>query len=160
MKKIIFFCGALLISISSYTQSTDDIAIIQGLWGKEKRAIVEQYMDLSTTEATAFWGAYESYETSRKELGRERLEILTEYADSYLELSDEIASDLIRRGIANNISYQKLAKKTFKQMEKTIPSVKAAKFIQLENYFRIAILMEIQDDIPFIGELDDLIIEK
>jgi len=157
MKKLIIFCGALLISISGYAQSTDDIAIIQGLWGKEKRAIVEQYMDLSTAEATPFWNAYETYETSRKELGSERLGILTEYADSYFELSNETASDLIHRGIANNISYQKLAKKTFKDMSKVIPPVKAAKFIQLENYFRIAILMEIQDEIPFIGELDELI---
>ena len=159
MKNLIIFCAALLISISSYAQSTDDIAIIQGLWGKEKRAIVEQYMDLSAEEATSFWGAYETYESSRKELGAERLEILTAYADNYFELTEEIASDLIHRGIANNISYQKLAKKTFKQMDKSISTVKAAKFIQLENYFRIAILMEIQEGIPFVGELDDLIIE-
>lgn len=160
MKKITIFCATLLITIIGYSQSTDDIAIIQGLWGKEKRALVEEYMDLSAEEAPSFWSVYETYESSRKELGREKFDILMEYADNYLGLTDETASDLINRGVANNIAIQKLMKKTFKQMDKSISSVQAAKFIQLENYLLIATLSSIQNEIPFIGELDDLIIEE
>ena len=160
MKKLTLICCTLFISLSGYTQSTDDIAIIQGLWGKEKKDIVEQYMELTTAEESAFWDIYESYELSRKELGRERLAILQEYADNYFNLSNEMASDLIHRGIENNIAIQKLAKKTFKKMEKSIPPVKAALFIQLENYFLIATQMEIQDNILFIGDLEDLMIKE
>ena len=89
-------------------------------------------------------------------MGRERLAILNQYADNYDSLTDEMASDLIYRGITNNMAIDKLIKKTFKQMSKSIPALKAALFVQLENYFMIEMQAEIQENILFIGELDSL----
>jgi hypothetical protein len=65
----------------------------------------------------------------------------------------------MNKAIDNNIALQKLLQKTFKSMSKVIPPVKAAQFIQLENYFMVTLQMEIQEDLPFIGELEDMIDE-
>ena len=114
-------------------------------------------MDLSAEEESLFWSEYDIYETSRKELGKERISIINEYVENYGSLSDEKASELMNKAIANNMAIQKLAKKTFKRMSKSISAVKAAQFIQLENYFITSIQMYLQENLPFIGELEDLI---
>lgn len=160
MKKIITIAFTILISLTGYSQNNDEIQIIQDLWGLEKKEIVSTYMKLTSEEATSFWEEYNKYETSRKELGRERLTILNEYADNYENLSDEIASDLMKRGLANQMSIDKLINKTFKKMSKSIPSKKAALFVQLENYFMVVTKMAIQESIFFIGELDGLMIKE
>lgn len=154
MKKLLTITFILFVSIAAKAQTQDDIAFFQSIWGSEKRAMVEAYMEnLTTNEATAFWTEYEAYEISRKELGKERVMILSDYADNYGSLTGEKATDLINDAYANNIAIQKLLKKTFKKMSKSIDAVKVAKFIQLENYFMLMIQMNIQESIPFVDEL-------
>jgi len=160
MKKLLIISCTLLISIGVNAQSTDDVNLIQSIWGKEKRVIVQDYMILTPEEVMPFWEDYDAYELSRKDLGKDRIAILQEYADNFETLTDDKAADLINRGIANNIAIQKLAQKTFKKMSKSISSLKAARFIQLENYFLVSIQMYILESIPFVGELDDMMIEK
>jgi len=157
VKKVAFTCCILIASLISKAQTSDDITLIQSLWGMEKRAIIEDYMNLSAEEETLFWSEYDIYEASRKELGKERISIINEYVENYGSLSDEKASELMNKVITNNIAIQKLAKKTFKRMSKSISAVKAAQFIQLENYFVTSIQMYLQENLPFIGELEELI---
>jgi hypothetical protein len=157
MKKIPIFCFLFLLSLGMKAQTSDEISMIQSLWGMEKRAIVEEYMPLTPVEEPAFWTEYEAYEKARKELGKEKILIISEYVDNYGSLTDEKATQLMNRAIANNIALQKLLQKTFKSMSKVVSPVKAAQFIQLENYFMVTLQMEIQDGLPFIGELEDKI---
>jgi hypothetical protein len=157
MKKIPIFCFVFLLSLGMKAQTSDEISMIQSLWGMEKRAIVEEYMPLTPVEEPAFWTEYEAYEKARKELGKEKILIISEYVDNYGSLTDEKATQLMNRAIANNIALQKLLQKTFKSMSKVVSPVKAAQFIQLENYFMVTLQMEIQDGLPFIGELEDKI---
>ncbi|MEA3460862.1 MAG: hypothetical protein U9R49_03210, partial [Bacteroidota bacterium] len=134
-------------------QTTDEISFFQSIWGMEKKAIVESYMDLSETQAAAFWPVYEDYEVKRKELGKDKVNLLSDYAKNYGSMSGDNATDLIHRGAANNIAMQKLMKKTFNKLAKSLDPVTAAKFVQLENYFIVMIQMTIQESIPFIDEL-------
>ena len=150
MKNLFAISVVLLITMGAKAQTTDDIAFFQSIWGMEKRAIVESYMDLSEADATAFWPEYEAYEVSRKELGQERVMILEDYAKNYATLSAEKAKELINKTVANNIAYQKLLKKTFKKMSKSVDADTVAKFVQLENYFITMIQMTIMENIPFV----------
>lgn len=155
MKNLLSITFILLISLGVNAQSADDIEFFQSIWGMEKRAMVEVYMDnLTTDEATAFWSEYEVYETARKDLGKERVKILSDYADNYGSLTGEKATELINGAYSNNVAIQKLLKKTFKKMSKSIDAVKVAKFIQLENYFLLMIQMSIQESIPFVDEFE------
>ena len=113
---------------------------------------MESYMDLSETQAAAFWPVYEDYEVQRKELGKDKVNLLSDYAKNYATLDGETATDLIHRAAANNIAIQKLMKKTFNKLAKTLDPVTAARFIQLENYFIVMIQVSIQESIPFIVE--------
>lgn len=153
MKRSLTIGLMLVLALGLQAQTQDDINFFQNLWGMEKRAIVEAYMGFTEVDAAAFWPEYEAYETTRKELGKERVMILSDYAENYGSLSAEKATELINRAAANNIAIQKLLKKTFKKMSKTMDAVTVAKFIQLENYFLIMIQMSIQESIPFVDEI-------
>ena len=155
MKNVIAISFLLIASLGLKAQTQDDIAFFQSIWGMEKRAIVEAYMtDLSADETSAFWEIYDAYEVSRKDLGQKRVEILKDYAENYGSITGDKATELINGAATNNIAFQKLLKKTFKKMSKSMDAVQAAKFIQLENYFLIMIQMEIQQSIPFVDEFE------
>ena len=143
----------LVLALGLKAQTTDEISFYQSIWGMEKQAIVESYMDLSETQAAAFWPVYEEYEVKRKELGKDKVNLLSDYAKNYGSLNGDKAIDLVHRGVANNIAIQKLMKKTFNKLSKSLDPVTAAKFIQLENYFIVMIQMSIQESIPFIDEI-------
>ena len=153
MKRSITIGVMLVIALGLKAQTMDEISFYQDIWGMEKQAIVESYMDLSEAQAAVFWPAYDAYEIKRKELGQDKVMLLSDYAKYYNKLSGEVAKDIIHRATANNIAMQKLLKKTFNKLSKSLDPVTAAKFVQLENYFIVMIQMGIQETIPFIDEL-------
>lgn len=153
MKRTLTIAFLLFLAWGVKAQTSDDVAFFQSIWGMEKRAIVEDYMDLSEANAAVFWPLYEAYEVARKGLGKQRVANLSDYAKNYNTLSGEKATELINKAYSINVSMQKLFKKTFQKMSKAMDPVTAAKFIQLENYFMLIIQMTIQENIPFVDEV-------
>ena len=144
----------LVLALGLKAQTPDEISFYQSIWGMEKQAIVEAYMDLTEAQAAAFWPVYEEYEVKRKELGKDKVQLLNDYAENYGSMTGENATDIINRAAANNIAIQKLLKKTFKKSSKSLDPLTAAKFIQVENYFIVMIQMSIQESLPFIDEFE------
>jgi hypothetical protein len=64
---------------------------MQAAFGMEKKTMVEQFVKPDPSIKDAFWTLYDEYETSRKELGKKRLELLKKYADTYSNMSNEAA---------------------------------------------------------------------
>ena len=153
MKKL-FLLSVLFISISSFAQSADDVALLQSLYGKSKGDIMKDYLNLSEPQATAFQSVYDNYEADRKALGQKKLQIINDYAINYDKITDEKADELAKNNLKNNVDFEKLLSKVYGKAKKVIGPINAAKFIQLEQYFQTTIRASVQDDIPFIGELD------
>ncbi len=155
MKKLLLI---LLLSSCSYSfaQSTikEDIDILQGIYGKTKKELVDQYMNLNGSKAEAFWKTYDAYEAERKVLGKKKLELIGKYADSYETLTDIKADELAKATLANSLAYEKLFAKYYELSKKSIGALQAAKFIQLEVALQTEVRSEIQNTIPFIGEID------
>jgi hypothetical protein len=156
MKKLSVILVLAIASFSSYAQSSykEDVELVQSIYGKSKSDLVRQYMNLSDTQAAAFTKVYDNYEVERKSLGQTKLQLINNYAESYATLTDEKADELAKGTLKNNQDYEKLYSKTYGQMKKAIGAINAAKFIQLEVYLQTVIRNEIQESIPFIGELD------
>jgi hypothetical protein len=158
MKKIfsMLTLAVMILSVSSLKSfaQTDEIQLIQSMWGIEKREIVKQYMALSEAEATAFWPVYDAYQEEYKALGKERLMIISDYADNLATITNEKADELALRLLKNNASVDKLQSKYYAKFKKVIPATRAVQFMQLDTYLQTMIRAEIQNNIPFIGELD------
>jgi hypothetical protein len=132
----------------------DETQMIQGMYGMEKRDIVKQYMVLSPPEADKFWKIYDEYEVERKKVGAERIQILMDYANAYSGMTNEQADNLMNRIFSSDMAYEKMRKTYYTKMAKELGALKAATFFQLEGYLQTAVRFTVQDNIPFIGELE------
>lgn len=154
--KRLFFILILAVSANVLAQGTskEDIDIIQSIYGKSKLDLVKGYMTFSDSEMDAFMKVYDKYEADRKALGRKKIQLIDDYAQNYASLTDEKADELSKEILKNNLDYQKLFSDYYKKFKKAIGPMKSAQFLQLEIYLQTTIQAELQDAVPFIGEID------
>lgn len=155
MKKMTGLTAILLLfAVSMFAQvSRGDVELIQKTFGMEKAALIKEYMELTPKQDSAFWPVYNRYENERKALGLQRISLIDEYMKSIENTSVENATRLVDKGVALEINFKRLQKKYFTEMAKKIGPVKAAQFYQFENYLNNLVNINIQENIPFIGEL-------
>jgi hypothetical protein len=155
MKKIMTLLLAISLTTFVFGQSNkEDIDLIQSIYGKEKKAIVADFIKIEdATKKDAFWKIYDEYEVKRKELGQRRVALLERYANSYATLDDATTSDIIDQTAVLGVQTDKLIQTYQKKIEKAAGAKPAAQFFQLEAYFLSAIRVAIFESIPFIGEL-------
>jgi hypothetical protein len=155
MKNFLMLTAFILLSAATIAQSNkEDIAIVQNMFGKDKKELVQAYMTIPEAQKAGFWTMYDEYEESRKKLGRERIALIQDYANAYDSLNDKKASDLMNRKILWLNNYTGMQKKYYASFAKLIGGIQASKFFQLEDYLENNIRLAIQESIPFIDELD------
>jgi hypothetical protein len=156
-KNILIFFGAMLLAMT-FVQTTnaqsnkEETEFMQSIFGMEKKAIVAEFLKLES--ANPFWVLYDEYETKRKELGKERINTLTNYVENYDNLADDKYDDVVASMISLRKSNDKLVDTYYKKIKKASGSKIAAQFFQLENYFLSEIRSAIMEEIPYIGEFD------
>ena len=158
MKKIllataVFICAGTLTTL--YAQD-DEIAQIQNEWGKDKKELVRLTMDLSAADSVKFWPIYNKYEKERQKLGRERIEIIEDYAEHFTDLSNSKADELINKIFKNETALSKLHQTYYKSFKTALGAKQAAKFLQIESYIGSIVKSLLQEENPIIGELDEL----
>ena len=126
MKKIIIGLFTILFATNvAYSQSDNaDIDIVQALFGRSKRLIIDEHIQLDDKEKKSFWRIYDQYEEKRKGIEREGFLLLKEYADKYQTLDDAEAHKLIVNFMKSMDGYNTLHKVYFKKMEKEIQQLK------------------------------------
>ena len=156
MQKIIIGLFTIFFATNvAYSQSDNtDIDIVQALFGKSKKLIIDEYMQLDDKEKKSFYPIYDQYEERRKGIEKEGFLLLKEYADKYQTLDDAESHKLIVNFMKSMDGYNTLHKVYFRKMEKGIGSLKAAKFIQLETFIQTTLQANLQSQVPVIGELE------
>jgi transposase len=156
MKKFVcFFAFVLSVQfLSAQDLSTDEVQYIRQALKSEKKDLVKQYMTLSEAESAKFWPLYDEFQNQRAGIAKERLQIIKDYSSEYKNLSDDQAKGLAKRAFSNDKANLKLKEKYFKKFSKAVGSLKAAQYIQMEDYFQTLVRYEVQDAIPFIGEIE------
>lgn len=155
MKRLFIFLTVSMMSTVIFAQSNkEDIELIQAIFGKEKKELVQHYMTIPEEQSAKFWTLYDTYETERKNLGKERIALIEAYAQNYDKLTSAKATELVNKKLAWANKYTKFQQTYFTKFSGVIGGLQAAKFIQLEDYIENCIRLSIQEEIPFVGELD------
>ena len=150
----IFGIVCLLFVVKAFSQ--DEIATVQKEWGKSKKELVQSAMNLSDADAAKFWPLYDRYEKERQKLGRDRIILLTDYSDHFESLTNAKADELMTKIFKNELALTNLQQRYFISIKNGIGALKAAKFMQIESYINTSIRSAIQEELPFIGELDHM----
>ena len=127
----------------------EEVEFYQAAFGMDKKAVVAEFVKVDAAQKDAFWKLYDQYETERKELGKKRIDLLSQYADNFNKLTNEFAdkwvtdvNDLGKKTDGLLISY-------YGKVKKATNPVVALQFWQVESYILSVIRFSILDEIPF-----------
>jgi len=157
MKKLFTLCAMLLMGAQfGFAQTNvEEIDFLQSIIGAEKKAVVADFIDVTPEASDAFWNLYDQYEAQRKAIGKDRIALIMEYAEKYDGITPEQTDNLLKKAQGVRNANYKLIDSYQKKIRKVAGSKAAAQFYQLETYFQAVIQVELFNEIPLIGELDN-----
>jgi hypothetical protein len=118
----------------------------------EKKTIVTKYMELTDAEAKNFWPVYEDYQKDLQKLNERLQTMLQSYAADYRSksLTDEKAKKLLDEWIAIEQDEVKQRKAFAPKVLKALPAKKAARYLQIENEYRMLIRYDLAATVPLV----------
>jgi len=150
MKKMTLIIAGLFAAMFTYAQSnTEEIDFIQSIYGIEKKAIVEEFVQPVAENRVPFWEVYDAYEVERKKLGKERIAVLEEFGEKFETLTNEEADAFMKNVISLAKRQDKLIDTYYGKVKKVTSPIVGMRFYLLESYLLTAIRYEILDAIPF-----------
>jgi len=153
LKCIPFLAVMFLATFTSNAQSmNEEVDMIQSLYGMEKKALMAEFLGDSVNDE--FWTLYDAYEAERKTLGKGRLSLISEYVTNYSKIEGEVADGMVKQSEKLNSKLTGLISKYTKKVRKATDSKVAAQFFQIENYLLSVTRIQIMNDLPFLGELE------
>ena len=151
MKKYLFIIAALFTATFANAQSNkEEVDLMQAAFGMDKKDAVAEFVTPSQTQKAAFWKLYDEYETQRKELGKQRIELLKQYADQYKTMTSEQADAWTKKAMDLQKKTDNLITNYYGKVRTATDGIVALQFYQMENYILAAIRAEILDNIPFV----------
>lgn len=114
----------------------------------QRRQVFAEVLQLSETDAKAFWPIYDSYDAEWKKLGDQRLRLIQEYAKHYRQMSNDVAHDLLRQSLEVDARRIDLRTRYAKQIEGVTSAVTAARFVQIDNRLQLVVDAELMSILP------------
>ena len=155
MKETLIITLLAAVSCHAFAQANkEEVKVLQAVFGMEKKAVAEAFIQLDGDAKNGFWKAYDEYEIQRINLGQRRLSLLDKYTSNYATLDEKTTEEIINDMIRLQGDTDKLIVTYYKKIKKAAGVKAAAQFYQLEGYVLSKIRTEIMENIPAIGELD------
>lgn len=152
-----FFGGFIQNALGqSQTASGDkpasNLAIIHEKLKADKKLIVSKYMELTESEAQKFWPVYDAYQKDLQEANERLRKLLESYAADYKNnsLTDEKAKKLLDDWIALERDEGKRRSAFAPQVLQVLPAKKAARYLQIENEYRILLRYDLAATVPLV----------
>ena len=118
----------------------------------DKKQIVAKYMELTASEAKKFWPVYDEYQKDLQKMNEQLGSLLQSYATEYRSnsLSDEKAKQLLDEWIAIDSDDAKRRASYVPKVMKVLPPKKAARYLQIENEYRIMLRYDLAVTVPLV----------
>jgi hypothetical protein len=151
MKKYIIIISALFMaSFASAQSNKEEVDLMQAAFGMDKKAAVAEFVKPSPAQKDAFWKLYDEYETQRKELGKQRITLLEEYAGKYQTITSEQADAWTKKVMDLQKKTDNLITTYYGKVRTATDGIVALQFYQIENYILAGIRAQILDQVPFV----------
>lgn len=147
-KATLFFALVIAFSFVKAQSNKEEIDLIQSVFGMEKKAIIAEFVKVDAAQKDAFWALYDEYETKRKELGKNRIALLEDYADNYDKLTNEKAESWTKEVINQGKKTDDLLVTYTKKISKAVSPIAALQFFQVESYILSGIRLSILEELP------------
>jgi hypothetical protein len=119
---------------------------------QDKAEIMGSVMALSAADAAKFWPIYADYDAQLTKLNDQRVEVIKEYAQSYNDMTDQKADELIQKALSYQKQREELLVATYQKMKQALGATTAARFIQVEHQLLLIIDLQIDSALPVVGQ--------
>lgn len=128
----------------------NNLEIIHEKLKADKKLIVSNYMELTEAEAKRFWPVYDGYQKDLQTFHERLQAMLRSYAADYRgkSLTDEKAKKLLDEWIALEQEEVKQRKGVVPKVMKALPAKKAARYLQIENEYRMLLRYDLAAAVP------------
>ena len=152
LARTVLVAAAAVLALPAAAQTSSDMQILAEKIKADKKLVVAANMQLTEDEAKGFWPVYEAYQKDLAGINRRLGGTIKNYAAAYRkgEVSDETAKKLINEAIAIEDAEVKLKRSYVPRLEKVLPGVKVARYIQIENKIRAIVRYELAAQIPLV----------
>ena len=114
----------------------------------QRTMIITDKMGLTATESDQFWPLYREYRAEVGKLNDRYVKMVTDYAESYESLDDDVASRLLKEAFSIDAGRTKVSKKYAKKFGKFLPGAKVVRFVQIESRLDAIMDIKIKNSIP------------
>jgi hypothetical protein len=116
----------------------------------DKKLFVAENMQLTETEAKAFWPVYDSFQKDMDKLNDRLLALLEDYSQNYKTMTDEVAEGMIKESLSIESDRVELLKECAPKFVKAVGNIKAARYLQLENKINASARFDLARKIPLV----------
>jgi glutamyl/glutaminyl-tRNA synthetase len=127
------------------------IALMRRDVRQEKAEIMGSMMALSAQDSAKFWPIYSEYDTELAKMNDQRVQNIKDYVQSYNEMTDEKADQLMRNAVAYQRQRAELVARTYEKVKQTLGGIEAARFAMVEGQLLAIIDLQVVSSLPLVG---------
>jgi|SRR4029077_12503602 hypothetical protein len=150
--------GAMLVTLGcvapamAQDKPADNMQILRDKIKADKKLVVATNMELTESEAKAFWPIYDEYQKDLQKINRRIVNVLDGYAaDARAKtLTDDKAKKLINEALAIEQAEANLKSTYAPKLSKVLPVKKVARYLQIENKIRAVVKYDLAQGVPLV----------
>ena len=147
---LIALCATFATPLLAQNKPADNNQLVLEKVKADKKLLVAENMQLTESEAKAFWPVYESYQRDLGKINDRLVKLIGDYAASYQTMTDAAANKLVDEAVAIEADRTKLAQSYLPKFRKVLPPTKVARYYQIENKVRAVVNYELAAGIPLV----------
>ncbi len=157
---LLVLCGFCLLSpirLAAQTYSTPlptvndkDVALLRKNLQAEAKQLITKNMQLTDSEAAAFWPLYDQYTAEVRKVNDTRFGLIKEYAKVYKTMTADQADSITRLLAESDQTIISLRMQYLPKFEQALPGTKAALFMQLDRRLDSLFNVQIASQLPAI----------
>ncbi len=128
----------------------DTMEIVKEKVRTDKKLFIATNMELTESEAKAFWPVYEQYQAELSKLRDRDVKLIEAFAANFGTMSDDVAKSLLDDSLSIDSDYQKLRQSYLAKFRGVLSDRKVARYYQLESKIEAVLEYEQAKRIPLI----------
>ena len=145
---------AIAFPIPAWTQGkpADNMQILRDKVKADKKLLVASNMELTESEAKAFWPVYDQYQKDLGAINERIVKMIKSYADAYnaKAMTDDGAKKLTAEFVAIEKAETAMKESYVPKLSKVLPPRKVARYLQIENKIRALVKYDLAGQIPLV----------
>ena len=143
---------AAALAFPALAQTSTDMQILAQKLKADKKLVVATNMQLSEAEAKGFWPVYDGYQKDLEAVNKRIVIAIVAYAEAAKKGSvpNDVAKQILDESLAIDEEEVKIKRAVVVKLEKVLPGVKVARYVQIENKIRALVRIELADNIPLV----------